>query len=206
MAVRKRNKLVYGVGINDADYEVMRFEMVGIKFSMIWKCPIYRVWSHMLGRCYSPVEQKNNPTYLGCSVVTEWHLFSAFRKWMIDQSWGLMAIDKDILYLGNKVYGPDFCIFVTQALNTFLTDCARSRGSWPIGVSLKKKNNKFQAQCQNPFTRNREHLGYFSCPLKAHEAWRQRKHRHACRYADMQTDQRIAKALRDKYSACKDNY
>lgn len=56
------------------------------------------------------------------------------------------------------------------------------------------------ARCNNPFTLARECLGFFQDPDAAHEAWRARKHEHACVYADMQTDPRIAKALRARYA------
>ena len=108
-------------------------------------------------------------------------------------------IDKDILYPGNKVYGPETCVFVSCQINVFLVDCASARGDFPVGVNWEQNAGKFRARCRNPFTKKHEYLGLFSDPQDAHEAWREKKHEHACRYADMQTDLRIAEALRRRY-------
>jgi hypothetical protein len=59
---------------------------------------------------------------------------------------------------------------------------------------------RFRSYCGNPFTGKVEHLGYFNNPEDAHEAWRQRKHELACRYADEQADERVAKALRERFA------
>lgn len=119
---------------------------------------------------------------------------------MIDQKWEGMSLDKDIIVLGNKVYGPDTCVFVPCQVNNFLTDHGAARGAWPIGVSWGEEACKFKARCRNPITGKQEHLGYFTDPAEAHEAWRARKHQHALRYAEQQTDSRIAAALRTRYA------
>ena len=118
---------------------------------------------------------------------------------MLAHDWEGMSLDKDIIVPGNKVYGPDTCVFVSIQLNSFLVDSCAARGEWPIGVHWNKRAGKFVAGCNNPITRKYEYLGYFRCPNEAHEAWRKRKHEHACRYADQQTDPRIADALRTRY-------
>lgn len=193
-------RLVCGVGINDADYLIEVKETIGGKQKRILTCPFYRAWKDMIKRCYSEYCQARNPTYAGCSVTPEWLNFSAFRSWMIGKDWVGKELDKDILHPGNKVYGPDICVFVTHKLNSFTLSSDAKRGEWPLGVSFNKKQGKFESQCKNPFTGKREYLGSYKCPQEAHEAWRKRKHEHACRYADMQTDQRIAEALRKRYA------
>ena len=45
----KKIRLVYGVGISDADYFVTRKE----NGKTVWRCPYYRTWTHMLERAYS---------------------------------------------------------------------------------------------------------------------------------------------------------
>ncbi len=154
----------------------------------------------MLERCYSAKYHERKPTYNGCSVAKEWHSFSTFRAWMIKQEWNGNQLDKDLLIPGNKVYGPDTCVFVSGKLNTFMSDCGSARGEWPLGVCWDSTKGKLISQCSNPFTGKKEHLGYFTDPFEAHEAWRERKHEHACRYAGMQTDQRIASALITLYA------
>ena len=61
------------------------------------------------------------------------------------------------------------------------------------------RDRKFTAQCNNPITKGREGCGYFDCPEKAHASWKRRKHEIACQLAELQTDQRVSKALRSRY-------
>lgn len=192
--VYKKSKMVYGVGINDADYTVNR----SVNGSRVI-CRFYSTWNSMLGRCYSAVSQTKNPSYAGCCVVDEWHRFSNFKAWMESQDWKEKEIDKDLLFVGNKVYSPDTCVFVDKTTNIFTTDSRSVRGKWPIGVSLKKCTGRFYAQCGNPFTGKSEYIGYFNCPNQAHDAWRKRKHEIACQLADLQIDERVAQALRTRY-------
>lgn len=196
----KKIVLIRGVGLNDADYPVIQRKLENGKIARVW-CPMYQKWVNMLRRCYSSDFHSVQHTYSGCSVSPAWHKFSVFREWMMSQPWQGMEIDKDILEPGNKIYGPDKCVFISPALNQFLTDGgASSRGALPVGVCWREKGRKFEARCSNPFTKKNDHLGYFLCPSAAHEAWRKRKHQHALRYADMQDDPRVAEALRIRFS------
>ena len=187
-------KLVYGVGVSDAGY-VLQNIIDGKHFM----CPFYSAWSGMLRRCYSPETHQKRPTYIGCSACDEWKLFSCFKAWMQKQDWEGKHLDKDILFEGNKIYSPDTCAFVDSATNSFFTDSAASRDGRPVGTQFHKLTGKFQAQCNNSITKKREHLGLFSCANQAHEAWRKRKHEIACQLADLQTDERVALALRTRY-------
>lgn len=184
----------YGVGINDADYQVS--PRAGNKRIT---CPYYATWSGMLARCYSPVHLERRPTYVGCSVCEEWLTFSKFKAWMEVQDWEGKQLDKDLLIPGNKIYGPDTCVFVSRDLNMFVNDRAACRGNSPIGVSWYPRLGKFQASCKNPFTGVQEYLGLYDCPEDAHEAWRQRKHELACQYADAVHDKRLSTTLRNRY-------
>lgn len=193
--VSKSGKLVYGVGINDADYAVYKY--VDTKRET---CPYYSVWVGMLERGYSDKLKNKHPTYKDVIVCKEWHSFTTFRVWMTQQDWAGKQLDKDILTEGNKVYSPDTCVFVDKVINTFITDSTASRGEYPIGVSWNKRRNKFIGYCKNPFTHKLEYLGYFLCPNQAHLAWKARKHELACQLADLQTDERVATALRLRYT------
>lgn len=201
----KLKKLVYGVGINDADYVVQVKETIGYvngkrKQKQVWVCPYYRVWRDMLKRCYSTKLQERNPTYKGCSVSEEWLTFSNFRKWMEAQDWKGKQLDKDLLFEGNKEYSAESCVFVTSMVNTFTIDCGAARGESPIGVSWHKGVEKFLSRCRNPFTKKREQLGYFTCQQEAHRAWLKRKLELAHSLAEEQTDERVSKALIERYT------
>ena len=196
-------KLVYGVGINDADYVVEQKKTINIngvnKQRLVWACPYYRTWVNILSRCYSSKFQERYPTYKGCSVSKEWLTFSNFRSWMTAQDFEGMQLDKDLLLEGNKVYSPETCVFVTKTVNTFTTDSGATRGEWLIGVNWDKRTNKFRSQCRNPFTKRQERLGYFTCEQEAHQAWLTRKLELAHELAAIQEDPRVAKALVDRY-------
>lgn len=201
----KPKKLVYGVGDNDADYVIKKNETISYeggkqKQKQVWVCPYYRAWSDMLKRCYSIKYQENYPTYKGCSVSDEWLTFSNFKTWMEMQDWEGMQLDKDLLFVGNKVYSPDTCVFVTGMVNSFTADCGASRGEWSIGVYWNKLAGKFMSRCCNPFTKKREHLGLFICEQEAHQAWLKRKLELAHELAAIQSDPRVAKALIERYS------
>lgn len=164
----KQNKLVYGVGTNDADYPVK--PRVNGKQQ---HCPIYVTWVNMLRRCYSPAEHARQPTYIGCSVAPEWHSFMAFRAWMVEQDWQGRHLDKDILVPGNKVYAPNTCLFVSQAINCLINDYGDGRGRHPLGVSWHKRDQRFRAQCG--LDGKNRYLGLYDTADEAHAAWQQAK-------------------------------
>ena len=72
----KSKKLVFGKGINDADYDTK-------------VCPYYREWYKMIQICYSTKWQANNDDedLDGRTVCDEWLTFSNFKKWMQTQDW-----------------------------------------------------------------------------------------------------------------------
>ena len=195
---------MYGVGINDAGYVVKEWRTIEVngvrKQRLVWYCPYYRVWEDMLKRCYSSKYQEKKPTYVGCSVSEEWWRFSNFRNWMEKQDWEGMQLDKDLLFNGNKMYSKETCVFVTRVVNMFTNDSGASRGEWLIGVCWVKKKGKFKSQCSNHFTKKQEHLGLFLKEIEAHQAWLKRKLELAHLLAAEQTDDRVAKALIERYT------
>ena len=197
-------RLVYGVGINDADYVVEKRETIIVngvrKKRQVWICPYYRTWKSMLERCYSNKYQERRPTYKGCTVSEEWKTFSNFRAWMEKQDWEGKQLDKDLLMVDNKVYSAETCVFVTHSVNSFTSDCGAARGKWLIGVYWNKRAGKFVSRCSNPFTKKSEHLGLFTFEQEAHQAWLERKLELATLLAAEQTDERVSKALIERYT------
>jgi len=167
--VRKKPKLIHGVGVNDADYVVYPVGPDG-KQRM---CPYYATWKAMLARAYDPKFLAKCPTYIGVTVCEEWHSFMAFRAWMETQDWEGKQLDKDIIVPGNKVYSPARCAFVSGKINKLLTDRAAARGEWPIGVYFDRQKKKLRAQIMENGRLRR--LGYFTTPEAAHLAWRKEK-------------------------------
>lgn len=192
-------KLVYGVGINDADYSLYKIEFINGKQVNTWSCPFYQKWVSMLSRCYNEKLHNKHPSYIGCHSIPEWHYFMTFRAWMIGQDWEGKQLDKDILFPGNKLYGPDTCVFVDQKVNKFITERQNHRGEWPIGVHFYKRYNKFNADCCDVVTGKRKNLGYFNTPEEAHKAWLDFKLQQAYILASEQSDIRVAEALINRY-------
>lgn len=201
----KPKKMVCGVGLNDADYAVVKREEAGYvngkrKRKTVWVCKYHQTWVDMLKRCYSARLHKRHPTYIGCTVSKEWHTFSNFKAWMEKQDFEGKQLDKDLLFEGNKIYSADTCVFVSPMVNTFTVDRGNDRGEWLIGVDYHRSTGKFQARCCNPFSEKKEYLGLFTCEQQAHQAWLKRKLELAKELAAMQEDERVAKALINRYS------
>lgn len=199
------SKLVLGVGINNSDYVTQRYEDLGYTGDgkrlrkRVWVCPFYECWRGMLTRCYSSVYHKKKPTYIECRVLPEWHYFMTFRAWMSQQDWEGKELDKDLLMKGNKIYGPDTCVFIERKVNGFLVESTARLGQWPIGVHWDKKSSKFKAQGTSIEGNKRVFLGYFDDPEEAHQAWLTFKLEQARILARQQIDPRVAKAIIERY-------
>ena len=126
-------KLLQGVGIND---------LYGHNILNGKRLKFYGTWKNMIHRCYSDKFQIRYPTYIGCSVCDEWLVLSNFKEWFDANYLDGMALDKDILIPGNKIYSPEACSFVPQYINSLMTDAGASRGDLPLGVSAQKPNPK----------------------------------------------------------------
>lgn len=129
----------------------------------------YATWSSMLQRCYDIEFKKKCPAYDGCKVSPEWLLYENFYEWLHSQpnfdKWlngERWCLDKDIISKGNKIYSSDTCCLVPNNVNVLFTNRRNHRGNLPIGV--KKNNNKFVAECCNPFSGKREKLENCNTP------------------------------------------
>lgn len=197
------SKLFLGVGINDADYVVQIKETVGYvdgkqKRKLVWTCPFYQKWASMLSRCYSSRVQKRQPAYVGVTVCEEWLTFSNFKSWMEKQDWEGKELDKDLLFHGNLIYSPETCVFLDKPLNLFLSkDPIVNREV--RGVTFDKRTGKYRAQCSNPFTGKNEYLGLFDSPEEGSAAYMNKKYEFAAIFAELQTDERVSKALLSRY-------
>lgn len=131
---REETELICGVGISD---------YVGSephRGNKIWE-----VWSHMIQRCYAEYSHKIRVTYRNVKVCDEWHRYSTFRKWYLENYIEGCDIDKDLLQhgIGNKIYSPDTVVFLPREINCVLITNKRRRGKLPIGVC--KHDNTYYA-------------------------------------------------------------
>ena len=192
--MRKKTKLVYGVGINDSVLPVVQTEIIDGKKTNTWTCSYYKKWRTMLQRCTSKSVQDKYPNYKGCYICDEWKYFSNFKRWVDSQpnkDWENCELDKDLLFRGNKCYSPDTCIFVSSKVNTFINN----KCSEFVGASWNKSGGKFQSRVRNPFTGKDEYLGLFYTQQEAHAAWKTRKLEFVSDLVRLEPDSRIKDLL-----------
>lgn len=154
------------------------------------KSRTYAMWQNMLERCYDKVKQLKSPTYAGCSVVRRWHNFQNFAddiQAMPNWDKHGFELDKDLLCLGNKVYGPKTCCFVPAHLNTAILKldavginfATRKSNSSPYSVYMKRDGRQIS-------------LGSFPSEIAATIAYKQARAKYmqelASRYADVIPD------------------
>ena len=196
---RITNKRVCGIGINDADYNVTIHDETGKK--IIWTCPYWEKWRGMLKRCYLSSYHVTNPTYVGCTVCEDWHLFSNFKSWMETQDWEDKQLDKDLLVYQNKAYSPETCCFLSSQLNQFLVKNGSRRGEYPIGVCYLIKRKQMVKEHINPYQSHISYrgksfsLGMFNNDFEAHRAWQKAKAALAFDLSLEQTDERVKQGL-----------
>ncbi|WP_083242021.1 hypothetical protein [Pseudomonas mosselii] len=198
------HRLVFGVGVNDADYVVSPSRSENGKITFKYICPIYSKWIAILRRCYDAKNRSSRPSYEGCTVANEWHRFSAFKIWIENQDWQGKDVDKDLLVKGNKVYGPDTCCLVSRSINCLVREIAKSaknENGLPPGVDFDPKLQKYRSRAHCVITGKRIHFGYYATPGEAHLVWLSFKRDQAEILAQEQADQRVANALRRLYAS-----
>ena len=137
----------------------------------------FKIWHHMLMRCYDPKYQEKYPTYKGCKVEDYLLNFQHMGSWLEDNYYEVpgekMCLDKDILCKGNKIYSRETCIFVPHRINTLFTKCDNARGKNPIGVSDLPSGN-YQAYCNDGYGKQIK-LGTYSTKEEAFQVYKQNK-------------------------------
>lgn len=110
----------------------------------------YKIWRHMLERCFSKGHEK---AYSDCTVCNEWLCFNNFATWChnqhgfntLDEDGNRLHLDKDFKKKGNRVYSPETCIFIPKKINQAIVNRRQHRGGSAIGV-VKTKYGKFHSQ------------------------------------------------------------
>lgn len=162
--VNKVKKGLYGWGINDADYPI-KITVDGKKIII----PEYGRWISVVQRSNDPKEKARKPSYADVYCSEKWRHFTDFKAWLDQQEyWKELHLDKDMLFPGNKEYGPDTCIFIPLYLNALL-QIPLTKGRYGIGVSITPFG-KYTSTSKNRFT-GKSSLGSFSTPEEAHQAW-----------------------------------
>lgn len=138
------------------------------------------IWAGMNQRCGN--KSGRAPAYT--DVTNEFTSYEEFAVWAAGQigfdmdGW---EIDKDVLIKGNRVYGPNTCIFLPVELNVlFVGSLAYSRrGAYPVGVTRFVQANgtvQFRAQMVRTEDGKRvRYLGSFRTPEEAFQCYKKAK-------------------------------
>ena len=138
----------------------------------------YTTWEHMLRRCYA-TNTNLDKTYKDCSVCPEWLCFENYEVWYDANYKEGFEVDKDLKYLGNRVYSPETCTFIPSRINsmvgfkTFNSARKESNAGLPVGVSYHKRDDVYTAQCYDGD--RLVSLGYHENPDEAFSAYREFK-------------------------------
>ena len=137
----------------------------------------YKIWYHMVERCYDPKYHEKRSTYKDCKVEDYLLNFQHMATWIDENYYEVpgekMCLDKDILYKGNKVYSRETCIFVPQRINSLFTKSDNSRGKNPIGVSDLPSGN-YRVDCNNGYGKN-IYLGTYKTKEEAFQVYKKYK-------------------------------
>lgn len=170
MKVNNKERLIWGVGINDKNTPV---STNGKKD----KC--YTTWYSMLERCYSPRWKSLYPTYKNCTVCEDWKTYSQFEKWFNENYIVGYDLDKDLFSEGEPIYSPSTCTFLPPEINKLIHKAKRGNGL-KLGVSMAWGKYKSSINAGG-YTR---HLGLFDSEDEAHEAYVKARLKHIARVAD----------------------
>lgn len=150
----------------------------------------YSRWNKMIARCYDKKTILQHPSYIGCSVCSEWHNFQNFADWYKKNIWTTeeyLQLDKDVLIKGNKIYSPNTCVLIPSKINSLFTKREKDRGIYPIGVFKHRENGTYIATSNNGNGSNINgsvYLGSFNTPLEAFNAYKQFKESYIKQVAD----------------------
>ncbi len=140
----------------------------------------YSIWNGIYNRCY-----KSDEAYKGSFMCDLWKYDKdSFAEWWSAEYYECdgesMAIDKDLLFPGNKEYAPDKCCIIPQTLNTMLSNCKKHKlPKWkkatmdlPLGVRYDSKMKMYYGEIK-PFGYDEViRLSYWETPEEAFEEYK----------------------------------
>ena len=127
----------------------------------------YEIWRTMLKRCYDANFHINNPTYIGCTVHSDWLNFQTFAQWYCKNPYCRQGydLDKDILYYGNKIYGPGTCVLVPHEVNILFRDSSKKSVNRDLPTGVELIGSKYRARLGS------KHIGTYMTLHEAHLAY-----------------------------------
>ena len=143
----------------------------------------YSIWNGIYKRCYV-----DNDVYEGAFMCDLWRYDKdSFAEWWSSEYYECdgesMAVDKDLLFLGNKEYAPDKCCIIPQTLNTMLSNCKKHRTGkgrtakmdLPLGVRYDNKMKMYYGEIK-PYGHDEVvRLSYWETPEEAFAEYKRHK-------------------------------
>lgn len=166
---------------------------------------IYKLWLGILGRCYKSKEEipcYSHKSYKNTRCCEDWLYYSKFKAWVEQQDWEGKQLDKDLLGdYHNKIYSPETCCFISNKLNTFLTN-KKWGEELPTGVSISNKERNLlknkparYVACIGDMSGKVLKLGLFDTPEEAHKRWQIEKLKYLNMFIDSEQDTRVKNGL-----------
>ena len=167
--------------------------------------PEYKQYLTIIERCRADGKtQKTYASYVGVTLSEDFDTFEKWLEWAKQQvGFGNTAdngkrwpLDKDILLKGNKIYSPDYCVFIPNEINNFITNRKTDRGEYPIGVHYSTKEKKYIASCS--MNSKKYYIGGYHSIEESFMAYKQFKEQAAKQLATQYTnlvDIRVIDAL-----------
>ncbi len=112
--------------------------------------------------------------YEDVTVCDEWCSRKNFTEWynqqkLIQPAIETLELDKDILIPDNKIYCPEFCVFVPDWFNLQFIERGKDRGKYPMGATEYKGG--FVSNIGDGSGKTKKYLGFFKTPEESHRAW-----------------------------------
>ena len=172
----------------DLEREIVLVEELGrqqeyIPYITLKSNTAYSIWNGIYKRCY-----KDNDVYDGAFMCDLWRYDKdSFAEWWSSEYYECdgesMAVDKDLLFPGNKEYAPDKCCIIPQTLNTMLSNCKKhklpkwknERNDLPLGVRYDSKMKMYYGEIK-PFGHDEViRLSYWETPEEAFGEYKRHK-------------------------------
>lgn len=192
---RNKNNCYYRnlVWVNNEEYidlerEIVLVEELGrqqeyIPYITLKSNTAYSIWNGIYIRCY-----KDKRVYEGAFMCELWkNDKDSFAEWWASEYYECdgesMAVDKDLLFPGNKEYAPDKCCIIPQTLNTMLSNCKKHRtGKWktakmdlPLGVKYDSRVQMYYGEIK-PYGHDEViKLSYWGTPEEAFAEYKRHK-------------------------------
>lgn len=148
----------------------------------------YSIWNGIYSRCY---QNTGGACYDKAFMCEQWRNTKdgkdRFAEWYSANYYECdgenMAVDKDLIFPGNKEYAPNKCCILPQTLNTMLSNCKKhglpnwktSKLNLPLGVRYNEGMGKYYGEIKPWGHDEVVRLSFWDTPEEAFEEYKKFK-------------------------------